>query len=125
MAAFSLLAVGHAEALVELRRAGLELVLRERPAEDEVADVVAEVGDLAGRAAERHAQRHVEAEGAFRLQVRVADLEREVAGVLAEEEQLFERGVPRRPRQADGDRHDLVGGSGRTSQPGRRTRTRW
>jgi hypothetical protein len=97
-----------AEALVELLFALLELVLADRVAEDEVLDVVAKNVTsvlqrfMRVRAATRRTR------GTFRFEVGIADLEREIARVRAEEIQLLERRVAGRARQAERDDHIVV-----------------
>ena len=103
------LVVFDAEARVELVLARLELLVGERAAEDEVADGVAEDRQLAAHPARAAAQRQVEAEGPLRLEVGVADLEGQVAGVRSEEVELLERRVAGRARQAGGDDEVVVG----------------
>ena len=64
-------------------------------AEDKVANIVAEVGHRGRRARAACPQRQVEPERGLRLEVGIADLQCEVAVVLAEEIQLLERRVAR------------------------------
>ena len=59
--------------------------------------------ELAVDAARAPAQRHVEAEAVFGAEIGVADLEREIARVITEVIELFERRIPRRPRHAQRD----------------------
>ena len=91
--------------LREFLQALLEFFLRHRPPEDVVADVVAEVGDLARRAGRSPSQRQIEAERVLGIEVGVPNLEREIARVRAEVEELLERRVARGARDADGNRH--------------------
>ena len=81
-------------------------------------------GELAFEAAAAAAQRHVETERVFRLQIGIADFEREVARVRAEVIQLFERRIARRARDVEGDDEVVVRGLRLQQQtrPSRRTR---
>jgi hypothetical protein len=54
-------------------------------------------------------QRCIETETGFRIELVVANLEREIAEVSTEEIQLLERRVSRRPGEAEGER-DCLGG---------------
>ena len=81
-------------------------------AEDVILDVVAEVRHFAGRARRAPAQRQVEPKRSLGRETRVADLEREVSVVHAEEEQLLERRRARRERNARRHREAIVGRCG-------------
>ena len=83
------------EALLELCSAR-----RSRIAEDEVVDVVRKYVTSPETRRVRQRSDSVEAERVLGLEVGVADLEREVAGVRAEEVQLLERRVARGAREA-------------------------
>ena len=67
----------------------------------------------------RHRSDDVEAERLLRSEIRVADLEREVAGMRPEEIELFERRIARRAREADGDRQLVLRGRRTEQQPDR------
>src|SRR5688572_32869808 len=71
--------------------ARFEILLRHRRREDVVLDIVSEIGDLSGGARSAPAQRQVEPDSVFRLEVRIADLKREVTRMRAVVEKLLER----------------------------------
>ena len=100
-----------------------ELFGADRVAEDVVADVVAEQRHLAARARRAPPQRRVHPQRVLGAEIRIANLEGEVAGMRTEEIHLLERRVPRGARQAQRD-GQLVAGSLRPDQQARRILTR-
>ena len=92
-----------------VREAFVEFLVADRVAEDVVVDAVAEVGQLAAERADAATAARRRSRARSRNRGRVADLEREVAGMRAEEVQLLERRIPRRAREADRERQLVVG----------------
>jgi hypothetical protein len=98
------------------RQTKAELLEGHRTAKDEVSDIVAEVRDFTGRPCSPPSHRHVKPDRMLRSQVRVADLEGEVARMRAEVEQFLERRISGCACQADGECESFLGRSRRKQQ---------
>jgi hypothetical protein len=96
------------EPIGELVEPMLEVLETDRPPKHEVRNVIAEIRNFTGRTGMSPPHGYIEPEGMFGREVGVADLERKVARMRPEVEQLLEGGDAGRARQTHRKGESLV-----------------
>ena len=103
--------VGTSVSVVYSKHKARKLFIELEALNNERDDMDIEWGQLQLEQSTLTTQGQVEAERTLGLQIRIADLERQVAGVRSEEVELLQGRIPRRPGHAGGDDEVVVGGA--------------